>query len=31
MIQSADQPVEALRREAQAILDEVVASVANNA
>jgi phosphoglucosamine mutase len=31
MIQSADQPVEALRREAQAILDEVVASVTNNA
>ena len=27
MIQGADQPVEALQREAQAILDEVVASV----
>ncbi len=31
MIQSAGQPVEALRREAQAILDEVVASVTSNA
>jgi phosphoglucosamine mutase len=31
MIQSADQPVEALRREAQRILDEVVASVTSNA
>lgn len=31
MIQSADQPVEALQREAQAILDEVVASVTSNA
>jgi phosphoglucosamine mutase len=31
MIQGADQPVEALQREAQAILDEVVASVRSNA
>ncbi|MFZ2362486.1 MAG: phosphoglucosamine mutase [Anaerolineae bacterium] len=30
MIQGADQPVEALQREAQAILHEVVASVASN-
>ncbi len=30
MIQSADRPVEALEHEAQAILDEVVASVASN-
>ena len=31
MIQSADQPVEALQREAQVILDEVAASVTSNA